>query len=193
MKDIDKYLLLDEERNAMDFLMQSLTFLSQVEQNRYYLKWFIIAFHGAVHAFILLTLQGVDSQQIYEPDRKQKEIKKRVSKGKYGITDNNLLRFVPAYNLLKKSKNMAGRPFIALKTHDMAIGELNNKLRNQFIHFRPMVWAAEPWYPARVCQPLIDVLVFCVKSENVKLGEQEKQIALTYLDSIKVLLDRHAI
>lgn len=186
---VDNYLILDEQRNAMDSIIQSLTFLSQVEQNRFYLKWFILAFHGAIYAFMLLALQKIDPEQIYRAP--PKHTSKKTSKAKsFDPFDRKLIDFLVAYRYLKNSKRMGGNSFSASKLHNEAMKELNNKLRNQMIHFKPMVWASEPWYPANVCKPLLVLLEFCIR--DTKLSEEQKKTAFAYIESIKTLLTRHS-
>lgn len=158
----DKYLVLDERKNAMDYLVQSLVFLTQVEQNRFYLKWFVVAFHGAIHSFMLLVLQGVKHEQIYKKLPTHLQSKKTKKKKGFDPFDDELISFSVAYKYLKSPNNMAGQPFVSSGNQDECMKELNYKLRNQFIHFRPMVSAYEPWYPAEVCFPLLDILRFCI-------------------------------
>lgn len=186
-----KYLILDESHNAMDYLIQSLVFLSQVEQNLFYLKWFIISFHGAIYGFILLVLKSKDQQQIYEIPPEYSRGKSR--KKEFDPFEGKLISFLVAYKYLKDSQKMAGQPFVASREHDQCMKELNNKLRGQLIHFKPMLWASESWYPARVCQPLLDILRFCVKYDRIHLEQSEKDTALAYLDSIERLLAKHVV
>lgn len=183
--------MLDESHNAMDYLIQSLVFLSQVEQNLFYLKWFIISFHSALYAFMLLVLQARDQQLIYEippghlgGNKKKKE---------FDLFDGKLISFLTAYRYLKNSQKVGGKPFSAANEHNRCMKELSNKLRNQMVHFKPMVWASESWYPARVCQPLLDILGFCVKDGRIHLEQSEKDTALAYLDSIDRLLAKHVV
>lgn len=186
-----KYLILDENHNALDYLIQSLVFLAQVEQNLFYLKWFVISFHGAVYAFMLLVLQARDQQLIYEilPNHLASNKKKK----EFDPFDGKLISFLTAYKYLKSSQKAEVKPFLAANRHDKCMKELNNKLRSQMIHFKPMVWASESWYPARVCQPLLDILKFCIKDDRVHLDRSEKDAALAYLESIDKLLSKHAI
>lgn len=187
----NKYLILDENHNALDYLIQSLVFLAQVEQNLFYLKWFIISFHSAVYAFMLLVLQGKNQQLIYEisPDHLSGNKKKK----EFDPFDGKLISFLTAYKYLKSLDKMMGQSFTSTNEHDRCMKELNNKLRSQMIHFKPMVWASESWYPARVCQPLLDILRFCIKDDRVRLNQSEKNSAFAYLESIDKLLIKHAI
>ncbi len=86
---------------------------------------------------------------------------------------------------------MAGQPFVSSNKHNRCMRELNNKLRSQMIHFKPMVWASESWYPARVCQPLLNILKFCIRDKHIHLEQTEKDTALAYLDGIDRLLAKH--
>lgn len=186
----DTYLVLDEEHNALDYLIQSLVFLSQIEQNLFHLKWFVVAFHGAVYSFMLLAIQGRNQEHIYEvlPDHLSGKEKKK----EFDPFDRKLISFLDAYKYLKNSEKMSSSPFIATDNHDQCIKELNNKLRNQMIHFKPMLWGSEPWYPAVVCQPLLNLLRFCIKDEHVHLNNSEKELSIAYLESINLLLAKHA-
>lgn len=192
MSDLSKYLVLDEERNAMDYLIQSLIFLTQVEQNRFYLKWFVVAFHGALYSFMLLVLQKVKQEQIYKKLPSFYQHDKTKKKKEFDPFDGKLLDFLVAYKYLKNPENMAGQPFVPSSNQDRCMGELNSKLRNQFVHFRPMVSAYEPWYPAEVCLPLLEILKFCIQPERVRLSQPQKNTGLAYIDSIDRLLVKHA-
>ena len=186
----DKYLILDETHNALDYLVQSLVFLAQVEQNLFYLKWFVISFHGAVYSFMLLVLQARDNSLIYEVLPGHLGGKKKQNG--FDPLDGKLISFTDAYKYLKNSTKMSDKPFPTTSQHSSCITELNNKLRSQMVHFKPMVWASESWYPARVCQPLLDLLRFCIKDDGIRLDKSEKDSALAYLESIDKLLTKHA-
>jgi len=188
-KDV-KYLALDGAHNALDYLFQSLVFLAQVEQNLFYLKWFVISFHSAVYGFMLLVLQAKDHSLIYEVLPGHLGGKKKQNG--FDPLEGKLISFTAAYKYLKNSTKMNGKPFPATNQQSICITELNNKLRSQMVHFKPMVWASESWYPARVCQPLLDLLRFCIKDDGVHLDKSEKNSALAYLESIDKLLIKHA-
>lgn len=196
MSDINNYLVLSEKRNALDNLIQSLVFLAHVEQNRFYLKWFIIAFHSAIYSFILLALQSIDTQQIYKFTVSSKQLggkRKRTDKKKFDPFEDKLIDFHLAFKRLKRSQDMGGHPFMASKEQNECMKELNDKLRNQMIHFKPMAWGSEPWYPARVCLPLLDILRFCIELNSVRLEQSEKDTALAYIKSIEKLIDKHIV
>lgn len=174
----NKYLILDEETNAVDYLVRSYEFLDQIEQNRTFIKWFIIAFHGALYSFMILALLKINSVQIFKDKKNNKH-----------PIERDLLSFLQIYSLLKNKDNMGINPFISTDQHDVCMKELNNKLRNLMMHFRPMVWASEPWYPARACYPLLDILKFCIN--QVQFRHSNKAILLTYIDDIQKLLDKY--
>ncbi len=184
----DSYLILDEYRNTMDYLIQSLTFLSQVEQNNYYWKWFVIAFHASIHSFMLLVLQKADPDLIYKHEKVSKQ---KAGQDGFNQFEKQLRNFMDTYSLIKDSKHMKALAYIADELQDEAMKELNNKLRNQFIHFKPMHWAAEAWYPAHVCYPLLSILRFCLTIEGIGLNQSDIEIASSYIDSIDGLLIKH--
>jgi hypothetical protein len=166
-----KYLILDEESNASDYLSRSVEFLNQIDNDRLYLKWFTIAFHGAVYHFMLIKLHKKNSEQIF----KDKKINQHS-------LDRQIISFERAYSMLKNDQS---EPYKPSGIQDACITELNAALRNQMLHFRPTLWAAEPWYFANVCYPLLEVLKFCVggyqfrKVEETQLFESIKSIENT--------------
>jgi len=174
----NKYFILDEESNAVDYLVRSYEFLAQIEQNRSYIKWFIIAFHGALYSFMTVVLFRINSVQIFKDKKNSKH-----------PIERDLLSFLKIYSLLKNKDNMGEHPFISIGQHDVCMKELNDKLRNLMMHFRPMVWASEFWYPARACYPLLDILSFCINQTQFR--HANKATLLTYVEKIKKLLDRY--
>jgi len=176
MDEKSNYLVLDEERNAVDYLMRSIEFFERIDENRLYLKWFAIAFHGAIYTFILLVLNKFNSEQIY-----------KGNKIKTHSLDRDLISFLSAFALLKKVDFVGKEPFTFTQQHDACMTELNNKIRNQMMHFRPVVWAIEPWYPARACYPLISILKLC--TENYQFIHNEKTTILSSLDKLEELLN----
>lgn len=186
---INKYLLLDEERNAMDFLTQSLTFLSMVEQNKFYLKWFIIAFHGALYSFMLLVLQGVKQDQIYRVNPKY--IKKISGKDNLDLFDGKLIDFLSAYEYIKMPEKTNSCPYVETSIQRKCVKELNSKLRNQMVHFKHMLSAYEAWYPAEVCSPLLEILSYCINFEKVHLSESQKNTAIANIKAVDSLLTKH--
>jgi len=186
MQDKDTYFVLDETRNAIDYLAHSLIFVSQVEQNKYNMKWFILAFHGALYALMLLVLKKTNSELIYSVLPKYK------TKGdNFDPFDGKLKSFLGAYASLNDTKLMGDKAFVATETHNFAMNELNNKLRNQFVHFIPMVWGAEPWYPAEVCYPLLDLMLYCVDFQPTTLNQKQKETAHTYIKALAEILTLH--
>lgn len=174
----DKYLILDEESNASDYLCKSLEFLEKIDLDRLYLKWFTIAFHGAVYHFTLLKLHSVNPKQIFKDNKTSSH-----------ALDRELIGFQTAYKFLKDENHMNSNPFKPEGIQDSCIEELNNQLRNQMIHFRPTLWAAEPWYFAEACYPLLDVLKFCINDHQFRQTENKK--LLGYLERIGEILKKH--
>lgn len=174
----NKYFILDEESNAVDYLVRSYEFLDQTKQNRSFWKWYIIAFHGALYSFMILVLLKINSVQIFKDNKNNKH-----------PIDRDLLSFLQIYSLLKNKNNMKGNPFNPTDEHDVCMKELNDKLRNLMMHFRPMVWGSESWYPASVCYPLVDILRFCIN--QVQFRHSNKATLLTYSDNIQKLLEKY--
>ena len=174
----NKYFIIDEESNAVDYLVRSYEFLDQIEQNRSFWKWFIIAFHNALYSFMVLALFKINSVQVFKDNKNSKH-----------PIDRHLLSFLQIYLLLKNKENMGGNPFDSTDRHDVCMKELNDKLRNLMMHFRPMVWGSKPWYPASVCYPLVEILKFCIN--QVQFRHSNKTTLLTYINNIQKLLDKY--
>lgn len=172
-----KYLILDEESNAADNLKRSAEFLAKIDEDRLYLKWFTIAFHGAVYNFMLIKLHKKSSEQIF----KDKKINQHS-------LDREIISFGRAYSLLKNDPSDA---YLPSGIQDACITELNSALRNQMLHFRPTVWAAEPWYFANVCYPLIELLKFCI--DGYQFRKVEEVELLKNLKEIEMILQTHTV
>ncbi len=170
-----KYLILDGESNATDYLSRSVEFLEKIDHDRVYLKWFTIAFHGAIYHFMLLKLHKANSEQIF-----------RDSKIKTHPLEREIISFQKAYSLLKNDPN---NPYTPLGQQDVCIKELNGALRNQMMHFRPTLWAAEPWYFAEACHPLIEVLKFCI--EGYKFRQTETIGLLKNIEAVEEILKKY--
>ncbi len=195
----DNYLNIDEKDNGIDYLIQSLVFLSQIEQNKIFIKWFIIAFHGALYSFMILVLQGINQDLIYEKLPKYRTNNKGQldNKSKIKITfdplDGKLLKFLDAFSKIKDNTIMGNyASFSPTKNIDLCMQELNSKLRNQFMHFVPVFWASEPWYPASVCLPLLSLFNYCISFEKNGLDSNERKVAKAYVGSIKTLLEKYS-
>ena len=186
-------LVLSEERNALDYLTQALVFLAQAEQNPFNLKWFVISFHGALYSFMLLALQSVDQKQIYKelPAHLRDDYKQHEDLVmELNLFEGKLHDFGVTYKFLKNPGKTSNRPYVSVGDQDTHIEELN-KIRNQLIHFKPMMFGSQSWYFAEVCSPLLEVLRFCVNFEKINLDGEEKQTAVEYLNSIERLLIMH--
>lgn len=170
---LDSYLILNAERNAYDFLIFSLVSLAQIDIHIRHLKWFIIAFHGAIYSYMLLALEKQNPSLIYSD-----------------IETKYLISFGRAYDLLKNKKLMNSDSFKNRKIHDVTMNKLNDDLRNQMIHFAPpLTWASEAFYPARVAYPILKILRYSINHST--LTYKNKAEVLEIVDSIDVLLKRH--
>lgn len=175
---MSNYLVLDETINTVDYLESALHFLKD-QENKMSLKWFIIAFHGAIYGFMLLRLKKVNPEQIFNDNKIDK-----IS------LDRNLISFKKAYLFIKNEKNTSHNPFISSNIEDAAMEEINDQIRNQMLHFRPILWAAEPWYFADTCLPLINILNYCITHSNLTSSQSKKVIECT--ESINMILKGNA-
>jgi len=173
-----EYLRIDEKGNAMDSLHCALEFLRETKKDIYRWKWFIIAIHHATYHFMLLALTNPDISGVW---------RESVIKRKNGLVDifnpkNKLISFMEALEFIQDSKRMSGfvnsQPFRALPYHIDSMKNLNDELRNKFIHYKPLGWSIHDGYLTGVTKPALEIIEFLIlKSGRCRFEEgQIKQI-----------------
>lgn len=189
----NKFLSLDERGHAIDSLVQSLSFLVHAEQNPFNWKWFVIAFHNTLYSFMLLALKNSDLSGIWENEDKMK-----VDDRFDVFSDKGrLINFIQAFEWIQDSKRMKKyENSVEFKSDNIVeitkrMKTLNNDLRNQFMHFRPVVWGASPDYIAEACYPLIEVLDFLSSRNVISVAPQREHMIKEYVFNIKSLLKIH--
>jgi len=189
----ENFLSLDERDHAIDSLNQSLSFLVNVEQNPFNWKWFVIAFHNTLHSFMLLALQKSDLTGIWHNEHKM-----RVDDRFDVFSDKGkLIDFMTAFTWIQDHKRMSkyinSRPFESKNISEITkcMKALNDDLRNQFIHFRPVAWGASPDYISGICYPLVELLEFLSLKEIVPMLPWREEAITEYIFCIKCLLKIH--
>ena len=179
------YMRIDEKNNIIDSFEKARDFLL-TQKNLLDLKWFVLAFHHGVHNLMLLAL--VDSAQggIWVEDKKRGlPIMRDLGGGTYIVDTfnekNKLLGFMVAFKYIQDYHRMhhfvMSKPFVAQPYHRDSMMHLNDRLRNQFIHYRPLGWSINEQYIYEICKPVIEIanfLVFQSGQCNFDLDEQNK-------------------
>ena len=188
-----EYLRIDEKENAIDSLGRALAFLTEVEQNSFNWKWFTIALHNATHSFMLLALQNTDLSGIWrEPEIREENGLIDTSNPK-----NKLISFMEAFQRIQDSERMGGyvnsKPFSTKPYHRDSMEHLNDRLRNEFIHFRPKGWSVHKKYIVEIGLPILELIEFLTfESGRVRFYE-DSQIERTriYLDALRSILKNY--
>lgn len=178
MPDEQLNLHLNLDTNCRDSFEKAERFLVDHDDS-FRLKWFVVSLHHAVHLAMLLALKGSAGQGIWETDSKRLSLKKklRVTIEKWGDTlvdifsdKNKLLTFLDAYELIKDPQRMKryihSRHFQATPDHDDAMKFINDKLRNAFVHPRPISFSYGEGYILDQISPVLDVAFFLLKESG---------------------------
>ena len=183
-----EYLRIDEKGNAIDSLHRAVEFLKNTNENLYNWKWFIIAIHHATHSFMLVALQNTDLSGIWE------EPVIRKPNGLIDIFDsrNRLIFFMKAFKWIQNSDRMSGyvnaKPFQAQPYHRDSMEHLNNRLRNEFIHYRPKGWSIHNQYFIDIVKPILEIIEFLVfKSGRCFFEEEQNKQIKSEIEQIRSL------
>ena len=152
------------EENAIDYLEKSADFIQR--EDPYKWKWVSISLHAALYAFAICALRGTDPDRVTIGRKKRKlidfpEARERCQRDEYML-------------LYADSKTL-----VLSKDEEEAIEKISQALRNNFIHFSPMLWFIETsGMPliVRHCCRVVRFLVF--ESGNVRLNGDEKRIRI---------------
>ena len=138
-------------------------------------KWAIIALHSGIQGMMVLALKSGNGLDVL-----RKEDAKRWSDWyNDGQSDEarprglKLADFLTLYKRIKGKRYTRSQKFVAKGTQGRSIKDLN-RLRNDFIHFTPKVWALEPReFPAMMsdCLKIAEFLAW--QSGNVFFPEQD--------------------
>jgi len=188
-----EYLRIDEKENAIDSLHRAVEFLKNTKNNLYDWKWFIIAFHHATHCFMLVSLQNTDLSGIWE------EPVIRRSNGLIDIFNcrNRLISFMKAFEWIQDQERMGGyinaKPFPAKPYHRDSMEHLNDRLRNEFIHYRPKGWSVHNQYFMNVVKPVLEIIEFLVfESGRCLFDDGQREQIKSDINQMRNLFEDHA-
>lgn len=138
-------------------------------------KWAIIALHSGLQGMMVLALQGSHGLHVLRPEDASRWLDAHERGGPYP-TDLKLDDFLALYKKIKGVKMLMyvhSAKFVPKGTQGRSV-KLLNRLRNEFIHFTPRVWALElGGLPAMAsdCMQVAEFLAW--ESHNIFWREQD--------------------
>lgn len=169
-----EYVRIDEKENAIDSLQRAVEFLKDTKDNLYNWKWFVIAIHHASHCFMPVALKNTDLSGIW----KEPEIRKENGLIDIFNSKNKLITFMEAFRRIQDPKRMGGyinaKPFQSKPYHRSSMEHLNDRLRNEFIHYRPKGWSIHNKYFVDVTRPVFEIIEFLVFDSGRCFFEEEQ-------------------
>lgn len=130
-------LFVDEKLNALDFLLKFDDFFGRALDDRSYWKWSIISLHASIYSFCIIFLRFTDATAFTVKDKRRKSIKKPLDQ-----TFINELHLISLTEAIEQCCNegianlLNNQALNLQKTELEALKELN-RLRNDFMHFKP--------------------------------------------------------
>ena len=68
----EKFLRINEETNAIDYLVKADSYIKEAETSDIAWKWVTIALHGALYGFAIAASSGTDSRDVTEKNGKRR-------------------------------------------------------------------------------------------------------------------------
>jgi hypothetical protein len=147
----------------------------RVSVDPYRWKWAIIALHSGLQGMMVLALQGSHGLHVLRPEDANRWLDAHERGGPYP-SDLKLDDFLSIYKKVKGDKMLMyvnSQKFVPRGTQGGSV-KLLNRLRNEFIHFTPRVWALElAGLPAMAldCLGMAELLAW--QSNNVIWKEED--------------------
>lgn len=180
----EEYFHIDEKSNAVDYLHRAAQFSRETITDDFAWKWFMISLHSALYNFMLLAIQRTDLSGIWvEPEICTPD-------GYVDDNKNKLVSFLQAYQRIQEDRRMHpfvnSRTFQAEERHNSAVRQLNDKLRNEFMHFHPKGWSIQKAYMAEIVPPIIEIIDFLIsRSGNIHLDEEDVQQVTSDIERLR--------
>jgi hypothetical protein len=143
-----KWLRVDEQTNAVNYLEMLNNFVYKVDENRFYWKWVMISLHGAMYGFAVSTIRGTNSDSVV-------------------ITTKNGERLISFDEALRRCQDkfwiqyaLLNEVLVLTETQKESIRKMKNLFRNEFIHFKPIGWSIEIHDFIRITLDCLNVIRF---------------------------------
>jgi len=135
------YLRTDELTDAIKSLEMTEKLVSDLLHDPYVWKWFIIALHMSLQGFMVNALKGSSGLDVVT-DKSAKEWHEAYRAGRKKFPKQKLDYFLNLYKKIKGDRMLkyhGSQKFVSTEQQDRNVRKLS-KLRNDFIHFQPMIW-----------------------------------------------------
>lgn len=154
------YLSLDEETNAMDYLVLAADFVKKTPKNVTAWKWVAISLHGALYGFAVAASRGTDYENILT--------KKGYLLGFWKVL--NRCQDPNHMKMLINSKHLE-----LTDSQSDSIKKLVKRLRNKFQHFKPGLWSIEIHGMPQISIDVLEVIRFLARETNTYIHLTEKE------------------
>lgn len=140
----DNYLITDgvvETVSAFEVFAEE---LKNISNDPYRWKWAILALHSGLQGMMVLALQGSHGLHVIK-DEDAKKWLEAYERGETFTGDLQLEKFLDLYKKIKGDIMLMytdSKKFVPKGTQGGSI-KLLNRLRNEYIHFTPRVWALD--------------------------------------------------
>ena len=155
----------NEKSNAIDCLERAFEYIQRVKKDPKLWKWVVISLFSSLYGFAICSIQGTNS--------------KNVCEGKKG----KLIGFKTALERCQNSER--GKKKLSLTdTQSWAINKLHEEFRNNFQHFKPMLWAINIKGFPGIANDVLDVIRFLAlnvsNSRGLSVSAERKVKSLVF-------------
>lgn len=158
-----KWLTLNEETNALDYLELAADFIKKTPDNVNAWKWVVISLHGALYGFAVAAARGTDYENILRKNGYLLGFWKVLNK----CQDPNHMK------MLINSKHLE-----LTDSQSDSINMLVNSLRNNFQHFKPREWSIEIHGMPQIAIDVVEVIRFLARETHtyINLSRREERL-----------------
>jgi len=170
----DEWLITDGSVEAVSAFEVFAEEVQRVTADPYRWKWAIIALHSGLQGMMVLALQGSHGLNVLRPEDASRWLDAHERGGPYP-DDLRLDDFLSLYKKVKGHKMVMyvhSQKFVPKGTQGASV-KLLNRLRNEFVHFTPRVWALELGGLPALASDCIEIAEFLAwESHNIFWKEQ---------------------
>jgi len=158
-----KWLTLNEETNALDYLELAADFIKKTPDNVNAWKWVVISLHGALYGFAVAAARGTDYENILRKNGYLLGFWKVLNK----CQDPNHMK------MLVNSKHLE-----LTDSQSYSINMLVKRLRNKFQHFKPREWSIEIHGMPQIAIDVLEVIRFLSRETHtyINLSRREERL-----------------
>lgn len=172
--DNNKYIIFNEENNAIDSLEKASYFIQEAKHDPYNYKWVIISLFNALYGFAVCAARGTSNELISNTNKKG---------WNYLKTFDKIIEL--CQNKEYMNMTIYSKPLTLSSNQIDSIRVLKNELRNSFEHFTPKTWIIEIRLITQIIPDIVDIIsLLALNSGNYVLLNVIKK------NYVKELLER---